>query len=86
MALMRYYIDKRTLAALTSLDVATFAHGLNGMPDAVFVRYVATQATATNWIQVQAVYDATNVTLQNIGDGTTPALEVCTLRFHSMVQ
>lgn len=89
MALMGVNIDKRTLACPTTLDVATFAHGLGGLPHAVFVRHIATiatSATATHWYNINAVYDATNVTLQNEGTITGPNIEVCTVRFHSIIQ
>ena len=86
MTLMRYEIDKRTNAGLTSLDILTFAHGLAGTPDSVFIRYVATIVTAANHFNIQAVYDATNVTLQNVGDAASPVFEACTLRFHSLIQ
>lgn len=86
MALMRANIDKRTLAGLTTLDNVTFAHGLGGVPDAVFVRYIATVATATSWWGANAVVDGTNVTLNNPGNATSMNMEVCTLRFHSLIQ
>lgn len=86
MALMRAYIDKRTLAALTTLDVATYAHGVGATPHAVFVRFIGTIATSTNWWGAIASVDVSNVTIQNPGDATGPAMEVCALRFHSIVQ
>lgn len=89
MALLGTRIDKRTLACPTTLDVATFAHALGGTPDAVYVRHIATIATAatvTQWYNINAAYDATNVTLQNEGNITGPNIEVCTVRFHSIIQ
>ncbi len=86
MALMRASIDKRTLAGLTTLDNVTFAHGLGGTPDAVFVRYIATLATSTSWFGANAVANATNVTINNPGNATGPDMEVCAIRFHSIIQ
>jgi len=86
MALMRVNIEKRTQAALTANQTATFAHGLAGAPDAVHIRFVATLASTTNWIGVNAVVDATNVTLQNGGATTSPAMEICAVRYHSLIQ
>ena len=86
MALMRVNIDKRTIAGLTTLDNATFAHGLGGVPDAVFVRYIATLGTSTSWFNANAVIDAINVTINNPGNATSPDMEVCTIRFHSIIQ
>jgi hypothetical protein len=85
MALMRREIDKRTLAGLASQGTATFAHGLAGVPDAVVIRKV--DATATlNWNLIRAIIDGTNVTLQNCGSGAGADMEVCTMRFHSLIQ
>jgi hypothetical protein len=86
MALMRVEIDKRTIAGLTSLDVATFAHGLLGAPHAVLVRFVLTVGAATSWYSINAQANATNVTLQNIGNTPSNDFEVCTLRYHSLIQ
>jgi hypothetical protein len=86
MALMRANIDKRTLAGLTTLDNATFAHGLGGTPDAVFVRWIVSQASNTSWYGANVVYNASNVTINNPGNATSPNMEVCTVRFHSIIQ
>jgi hypothetical protein len=86
MALMRAQIDKRTLAGLTTLDNVTFAHGLGGTPDAVIIRWIVSNATATSWYGANAVIDATNVTINNPGNATSPNMEVCTIRFHSIIQ
>lgn len=86
MALMRVQVDKRTIAGLASGANATFAHLLGGVPDAVLIRFVATLASTTSWIGIAAPVDATNVTLQNIGAGAGGDMEVCTLRFHSLIQ
>lgn len=86
MALMRVNIDKRTNAGLTTLDVLTYAHGLGGVPDAVYLRYINTINTAAGWSGLNAVFDATNVTIRNAGNATSPNFEACALRFHSLIQ
>jgi len=86
MALMRYYIDKRTIAGLTTLQTATYAHGLPWAPNAKFIRYINTANTSTSWFGINAVCDATNVTLQNPGNATSPDFEVAAVCFHSIIQ
>ncbi len=86
MALMRVLIDKRTLAGLTTLDNVTYAHGLGGVPDAVFIRYIVSGATASNWFGANVVVNATNVTINNPGDVTMLNFEAVAIRFHSIIQ
>jgi len=86
MALMRALIDKRTLTGLSTLDNFTYAHGLGGIPDAVFIRYIATLGTSTSWFNANAVIDATNITINNPGNATSPNMEVCAVLFHSIIQ
>ena len=86
MALMRAEIDKRTIGGLASGGTATYAHGLRGAPDAVLIRYVATQASATGWIGIAAPVDGTNVSLQNCGRANSGDIEVIAMRFHSLIQ
>jgi hypothetical protein len=87
MALLRFYIDKRTLATIASDANINFAHGLPTIPDAVAIRFVATLASTTAWVGGIAAYiDATNVTLYNCGRATSGVLEVSTMCFHSIIQ
>jgi hypothetical protein len=87
MALMRYYIDKRTIANIAQGGTVTYAHGLPGAPDIVSIRMIATQASVTGWLGITAPIDATNVTLQNCGGGAgSGTIEVTAVRFHSIMQ
>lgn len=78
-------IDKRTLAALASGGTATYPHGLGKAPDTVVVRFNATLATAAAVANIVPIFDATNVTLQNIGSVLSPTMEVNTIIFHSIM-
>lgn len=86
MALMRAEIDKRTLAGLASQGTVQYAHGLRGIPDAVFIRFITAATATTLWVGKRAVVDATNVTIDNDGGAAGPNMEVCTVRFHSVIQ
>lgn len=86
MVLMRVQIDKRTIAGIGSLGTATYAHGLGGVPDGVLIRYIASNGSSTSWYDINAVVDATNVSLRNPGNAGGPNFEVCTLRYHSLIQ
>jgi hypothetical protein len=78
-------VDKRTLAALASGGNTVYAHGLQKTPDTVIVRWIASIGTAAAVGNIAAVIDATNVTLYNIGSVPSPAMEVSTLVFHSIM-
>lgn len=88
MALMRVQIDKRTIAGLASGGTATYAHGLGAAPDAVLIRFIATLAAAgaTQWIGIAVPVNATNITLQNCGSIASGDMEVCAIRFHTIIQ
>ncbi len=81
--------DKRTLAAMNAAsatnDFATFPHGLGKTPDAVFIRWNQTFATAAAVAQLAVLFDASNVSLRNIGSVASPTMEVCTIVFHSII-
>ena len=77
--------DKRTIAGLTSANTATYPHGLGKTPDRVDIRFIATLATSTNWYGINALADASNVTLQNAGATTSPNMEVCAIVQHSIM-
>ncbi len=79
------YTDKRTLAGLTSGNTATYPHGLGKTPDMVNVRFISTLATNTNMPLMCPLADGSNVTVQNCGATTSPAMEVTTSVFHSLV-
>jgi hypothetical protein len=85
-----YLTDKRTLPAMavaTALNDwgATYPHGLGKQPDTVIVRFNQAFATATQLAHIAAVFDATNVSLMNIGGAVSPTMEVCTVIFHSII-
>lgn len=87
MALMGVKIDKRVIATgITFGANVSYAHGLGAAPDAVLIRYRETIAPGTSWYGIVAAYDTANVTLQNMGNSISPTLEVCAVRFHSIIQ
>lgn len=86
MALLRAYVDKRTLTELTRQDAVTFAHGLPGTPDTVDIRFLASKASTSRFIGICAVANATNITIQNAGGTTCPNMEVVSMVMHSMIQ
>lgn len=82
---MGYLLDKRTIAGIAAGGTATYPHGLGKLPDTVIIRFVASIAT-TSYVQIAPYIDATNVTLANFGNVAGPAMEVCALVFHSIMQ
>jgi hypothetical protein len=96
MALMRRYIDKRTIAGLAADGTATYAHGLinanatGGLsqvaPDVVFIRFIVATAVSALHRHAVAVVDATNVTIDNAGGAACQDMELCAISFHSMIQ
>lgn len=83
---MGTYLDKRTIAGIAAGGTATYPHGLSKPPDTVIIRYLAIGATAASHIQIAALIDASNITLQNFGEVISPNLEVCSLVFHGIMQ
>lgn len=88
MAVLRANIQKTVIATgITFGTNVVFAHGLGVEPDAVFIRFrEALTPNPTNWYGIVAVCDVDNVTLQNMGDVISPTMEVCAVRFHSIIQ
>lgn len=86
MALIGTYIDQRTLAAINTNASASFAHGLGAAPHMVDIREIVSTASATNWVGIQAIVDATNVSLYNAGAANSQNLMVTSIRFHSIIQ
>lgn len=78
-------VDKRTIAGLASGGTATYPHGLGKMPDAVFIRWIATLATAAAVASISALVDASNVSLQNIGSVLSPNMEVNAVIWHGLM-
>lgn len=85
MALLGSYIDSRTLAALTTGQSRSYAHGLPAAPDLVVIHENTTTNSTTN-IKLVPVSDATNVTVWNHGQGTSATLNAVAIYFHSIVR
>lgn len=86
MALLGTFIDSRTLAGLTSGGTSSFAHGLPAAPDFVIVQFIASLATSNTVSMITAATDATNVTLQNAGNVTSPSLRAISVVAHSIIR
>ena len=86
MALLGSYIDVRTLASVAANGTLTFAHGLPASPDFVMAIAAASIASATTWFGWAPTWDATNVTLQNVGGATTPSVRVTAVVAHSIIR
>lgn len=84
MALLGTLIDSRTIDTLTTGADTSFAHGLPSTPHAVIINCSTGAATSAH--ALNAVFNATNVTIQNSGRGTSPTAKVTTVVFHSIVQ
>lgn len=87
MALMRYYVDTRIVGSIASRNVATFAHGLPGIPNVCNAQFAVASASQANWLGgIACLYDATNVSIYNSGDVACGDLQVTTMLFHSIIQ
>ena len=86
MALLESFIDIRTIAALAAEGSATFAHGLPASPDFVLVQGAATQSSNVSASMYNELHDATNVTIQNSGEGTGPILRIISVVAHSVIR
>lgn len=86
MALLGTYIDSRTLSGLATAGTVTYAHGLSAAPDFVLIQFVATIATSTNHYTLNALSDATNVTIQNSGNRTSPDFRAIAVQAHSIIR
>lgn len=86
MALLGSFIDVRTIAGVAANATTTFAHALPASPDFVFAVGAVTTASAVSAYMINALWDATNVTVQNSGEGPSPALRVMSIVAHSIVR
>ena len=86
MALLGAHIDVRTVAALLAEGTASFAHGLPASPDFVLVVGAATAASSVSAFMVNALHDASNVTIQNAGQGASPVLRIVSIVAHSVIR
>lgn len=86
MTLLGTLIDTRTLAAIAANGTATYAHGLPAEPDVVIVNGNQTLASTVSAYMYNILKNATNVTIQNGGEGVSPTLQATAIRFHSIVR
>lgn len=87
MALLGSYIDSRTNAGLTTDNSVTFAHGLPAAPDFCVIQYIENIATSTNSPgPLGTLTDATNVTVINNGNTTSPNFRVVSIVAHSIIR
>lgn len=86
MSLLASYIDSRTVAGIAANATVSFAHGLPASPDFVFAVGAVTTASSVSAYMINALWDATNATLQNAGEGPSPALRVISVVVHSMIR
>ena len=77
--------DKRTLVGIGPGLMTTYAHGLPAAPDAIHIRIIQASASISSMPLLFTPVDNSNVTISNIGTGSSPNLEVCAVRFHSIV-
>ena len=82
---MGTFSDKRTLAGIGPGLMATYAHGLPSAPDAIHIRIIQASATISTLPVLFTPIDNSNVTISNIGTGSSPNIEVCAVKFHSIV-
>lgn len=86
MALLGSFVDVRTIAGIAANGTSTFAHGLPASPDFVFAVGSVTTASSVSAYMLNALWDATNVTMQNAGEGASPALRVVSIVAHSIIR
>jgi len=86
MALLGTYIDVRTLASLAAEGTVSFAHGLPAIPDMVFATPAASRSSNVSAWNLCPSFDATNVTIQNGGEGASPSIKVMSLVAHSVIR
>lgn len=86
MALLSHYIDSRTNVGLTTDNSLTFAHGLPADPDWVHIQYISNIVTTTNNHELASYSDATNVTVINNGNTTSPDFKVVSVVAHSIIR
>jgi hypothetical protein len=86
MALLGSFIDVRTLDTLAAAGTVSFAHGLPASPDFVLAIGNATRSTNVSAFAWIPTWDATNVTIQNCGEGASPAVRVTAVVAHSIIR
>lgn len=86
MALLGSLIDVRTIDTLAAAGTVSFAHGLPASPDYVLVIGNATRSTNVSAFAWIPTWDATNVTVQNCGEGASAQARVIATVAHSIVR
>lgn len=86
MALLGTYIESRTIAGLTSAESTSYAHGLGASPDFAIVQFIQTLATSNTVAMISVEHNATNVTVRNNGNVTSPNLRIVVIQAHSIIR
>ena len=88
MSLLGSYIDVRTISGVTKGGTSTFAHGLPAAPDFVIAVPSVTAASSASHVGlIAALFDATNVTINNAhGQVDSPELRVISVVAHSVIR
>lgn len=86
MALIGTYIETRTLAGLTSGQSTSYAHGLPSAIDFSIVTFISTLATSNTVAMISIQVDATNVTVRNNGNVTSPSMRIVNFMANSVIR
>lgn len=86
MALLGSFIDTRTIDTLAAAGTVSFAHGLPAAPDFVLVIGSATRSTNVSAFAWIPTFNATNVTIQNCGEGASVEARVISVVAHSVIR
>ena len=86
MTLLGTFVDVTTVGSIAAQGTATFAHGLPSSPDFCIPMHVHTASAATV-AAFAFTFDATNVTVANIGTGaSTSGSKVVSIYAHSVIR
>lgn len=86
MTLLGTYIDVTTVGSIAAQGTTTFAHGLPAAPSFCIPLHVHTASAAT-LAAFAFTFDATNVTVANIGTGaSTSGSKVVSIYAHSIIR
>lgn len=86
MALEGTHIESRTIAGLTSGQSTSYAHSLGVNPDYAIVQFIQTLATSNTVAMISVEHNASNVTVRNNGNVTSPNLRVVCFRIHALLR
>lgn len=85
MALVGTHIESRTIAGLTSGESTSYAHAMGVNPDYAIIQYIQTLATSNTIALISVQHDASNVTVRNNGNVTSPNIRVVAVRIHALL-